>query len=200
MHSHLWLSSLAINGLVRTGTVMMLGFCPKIATIPSELLYPQWKNEISPAGFYVRPPSKLPPAGNLMLEVSVKDELGHGRIGSVYNVDKLGTSHSLELPDLVIKVAHRYNSCNLACEAWFYEELEDLQGMVIARYYGVFQMVLFETLEFLDWEPIDERAAANADMEIRSWGITEFRSKEAASIEGTLSLQTSPEFVSATVK
>ncbi|KAF8512466.1 hypothetical protein BU17DRAFT_15563, partial [Hysterangium stoloniferum] len=82
-----------------------------------------------------RPPSTLPPPGDLTLEVSVQAKLGEGRVGFVYDVDKRGTSGSHAIPDLVIKVARRYQSNNLCREAWFYEEMEHLQGIIVARCY-----------------------------------------------------------------
>ncbi|KAF8520619.1 hypothetical protein BU17DRAFT_88819 [Hysterangium stoloniferum] len=107
-------------------------------------MYSNTEENTRPDGFYIRPPSTLPPPGDLTLEVSVQAKLGEGRVGFVYDVDKRGTSGSHAIPDLVIKVARRYQSNNLCREAWFYEEMEHLQGIIVARCYGIFQVVLDE--------------------------------------------------------
>ncbi|KAF8506299.1 hypothetical protein BU17DRAFT_17401, partial [Hysterangium stoloniferum] len=113
-----------------------------------------------------RPASTLPPPGDLTLEVSVKTKLGKGRVGSVYDAEKSRTWVSPEIPDLVIKVAHRYQSNNLCREAWFYEEMEHLQGIIVARCYGIFQVVIDEQYEILDWERVDQEKATRAVREL----------------------------------
>jgi hypothetical protein len=58
----------------------------------------------------VRPPSKLPPPGNLRLHVSLEPErLGYGRVGSVYPL-RMDETNQYALPSLVVKVAARCHS------------------------------------------------------------------------------------------
>ncbi|KAF8494757.1 hypothetical protein JB92DRAFT_1133179 [Gautieria morchelliformis] len=59
------------------------------------------------------------------------------------------------LPPLVIKVAGRRRSDDLAREAWFYEELEHIQGVAIARCYGFFTGEIDPNSEVLGWAESD---------------------------------------------
>jgi hypothetical protein len=67
------------------------------------------------------------------------------------------------LPPLVIKVAARRRSEDLAREAWFYEEMEGLQGVAIARCYGFFTMEIDPNSEVLDWAESDEASDEETD-------------------------------------
>ncbi|KAF8508909.1 hypothetical protein JB92DRAFT_3120439 [Gautieria morchelliformis] len=103
----------------------------------------------------VRPPSKLPPPGNLCLRVSLdSDRLGYGRVGSVYPL-RIDGADQYALPPLVIKVAGRRRSEDLAREVWFYEELEHIQGVAIARCYGFFTTEIDPNSEVLGWAESD---------------------------------------------
>ncbi|EPQ50822.1 hypothetical protein GLOTRDRAFT_133565 [Gloeophyllum trabeum ATCC 11539] len=65
------------------------------------------------------PPSNLPtPANATLIKVDIAEELGSGRVGDVDRCDELSK------------------------EAWFYEEMECLQGVVTPRYYGHFTTML----------------------------------------------------------
>ncbi|KAF8496298.1 hypothetical protein JB92DRAFT_3126183 [Gautieria morchelliformis] len=66
------------------------------------------------------------------------------------------------LPSLVIKVAARRRSDDLAREAWFYEEMEDIQGVAIAHCYGFFTAEIEQNSEVLDWAKSD----ADCDEEV----------------------------------
>ncbi|KAF8531754.1 hypothetical protein JB92DRAFT_2848651 [Gautieria morchelliformis] len=103
----------------------------------------------------VRPPSNLPPPGNPCLHVSLEPErLGYGRVGSVYPL-RIDDNNQYTLPSLVIKVAARRRSDDLAREAWFYEEMEDIQGVAIACCYGFFTAEIEQNSEVLDWVKSD---------------------------------------------
>jgi hypothetical protein len=111
-----------------------------------------WKRVGGPPA---RPPSKLPPQGDLCLRLSIDAErVGYGRVGSVYPVS-IHTSSQYCLPPLVIKVAARRRSPNLAREAWFYEEMEHIQGVAIPRCYGLFTAEIDPNSEVLDWAETD---------------------------------------------
>ncbi|KAF8520583.1 hypothetical protein BU17DRAFT_46465, partial [Hysterangium stoloniferum] len=159
-------SSLVIRGLLKGNDIETKLICLRSTSVPTELMYSNTEENTRPDGFYIRPPSTLPPPGDLTLEVSVQGKLGEGRVGFVYDVEKSGTSGSREIPDLVIKVSHRYQSNNLCREAWFYEEMEHLQGIIVARYYGIFQVVLDEQYEVLGWKKVNQEDSIRASEEI----------------------------------
>ncbi|HEV7736709.1 MAG TPA: hypothetical protein VGO47_04965, partial [Chlamydiales bacterium] len=82
------------------------------------------------------------------LHLSLGPKIGCGRIGTVHDViplDKSGSPvewSSLVLPPLVVKIASVNRNVELSKEAWFYEQLKDLQNVAIARCYGFFQTAL----------------------------------------------------------
>ncbi|KIJ50425.1 hypothetical protein M422DRAFT_777137 [Sphaerobolus stellatus SS14] len=103
-----------------------------------------------PEGIPPRPPSCLPLPGNHHIAVSLGEALGHGRVGSVHSVTLL--TPGLDIPPLVIKVSNYKRSANMAEEAWYYEELEQLQGISIPRCYGFFQAQLKDGCNVLTWK------------------------------------------------
>ena len=118
------------------------------------------KDIVRPDGPPARLPSKLPPPGDFCLSVSLQERLGWGRVGSVYPLSltehpNVPQPHSC-LPPLVVKIAARRRSEDLAREAWFYEEMEHLQGVSIARCYGFFQAEVPDGCEILSWADHDE--------------------------------------------
>lgn len=109
-----------------------------------------------PGGIPPRPESLLPPPGDMHLEISLGKELGSGRAGSVRAVNVFSPKIGTGLPKLVLKIAHRKRSVNLAQEAWFYEELEQLQGIAVPRCYGFFQAQLEDGYKVSTWSPYDD--------------------------------------------
>ncbi|KAF8482318.1 hypothetical protein JB92DRAFT_3132422 [Gautieria morchelliformis] len=59
------------------------------------------------------------------------------------------------LPSLVIQVAARHHSDDLARAAWFYEEMEDIQGVAIGHCYGFFTAEIESNSQVLDWAESD---------------------------------------------
>ncbi|KAF8497718.1 hypothetical protein BU17DRAFT_103171 [Hysterangium stoloniferum] len=159
-------SSLEIEGLAKKNAQKVMLTCTRGVPIPAELFFDSF-GDARPDGFWVRPPSKLPSPGNGTLRVTVKDQLGQGRIGTVYSVHIASPDDRTHIPPLVIKVSDRYRSAKLAREAWFYEEMEHLQGVSIARCYGFFQVELTEEYEVPNWRKVSEESAEEADMEER---------------------------------
>lgn len=91
-----------------------------------------------------RLPSALPPPGHLTLQLHIGDRLGRGRTSGVYDasIDLQNSSPELAelaVPPLVVKVSRPGRERALDNEAFFYEEMESLQGIVIPRYYGFFK-------------------------------------------------------------
>lgn len=94
-----------------------------------------------------RLPSQLPEPGKLKLQLSLGRKLGYGRVARVYEatVDYANSSPELQqmaLPPLVVKVSRRYEAKQLVREAYYYDEMECLQGSVIPRYYGLFRSTI----------------------------------------------------------
>ncbi|KAF8522500.1 hypothetical protein JB92DRAFT_2887122 [Gautieria morchelliformis] len=149
-------SSLIIGGLIKINGVQVPLTLSKTISKPGKPLLASAECFANPGGLLpVRPPSKLPPPGNLCLHVSLKPErLGYGRVGSVYPL-RIDDTNQYALPALVIKVAARRRSDDLAREAWFYEEMEDIQGVAIARCYGFFTAEIEPNSELLDWAEAD---------------------------------------------
>ncbi|KAF8530584.1 hypothetical protein BU17DRAFT_79418 [Hysterangium stoloniferum] len=159
-------SSIEIEGLLKKNDQNVMLTCERGASIPTNPLY-DGSGRVRPDGFWVRPPSKLPAPGNGTLRVIVKDQLGQGRVGTVYSVNIVSPEEGPHIPPLVIKVSDRYRSAKLAREAWFYEEMEHLQGVSIGRCYGFFQVELTEECEVPNWRKISEESAEEADEEER---------------------------------
>ncbi|KAF8531477.1 hypothetical protein JB92DRAFT_2850428 [Gautieria morchelliformis] len=149
-------SSLIIGGLIKINGVQVPLTLSKTISKPGKPLLSTVEAFANPGGLLpVRPPSKLPPPGNLCLHVCLEPErLGYGRVGSVYPL-RIDDTHQYALPSLVIKVAARRRSDDLAREAWFYEEMEDIQGVAIARCYGFFAAEIESNSEVLDWPGSD---------------------------------------------
>ena len=84
--------------------------------------------------------------------------VGQGRSGFVHGVTVEASSNADEMtiPPLVIKLGFQYQRAEISSEAWFYEELLDLQGSVIPRCYGYFEADLPAGYHFLDAQH-DER-------------------------------------------
>ncbi|KAI0060225.1 hypothetical protein BV25DRAFT_1917849 [Artomyces pyxidatus] len=93
-----------------------------------------------------RPPSRLPPPGTSQLHGHLARFRGDGRAGIVFELDNVqldgATADPVSVPRLVVKIARPNRLASLAREAWFYDEMECLQGSAIARCYGWFEMQL----------------------------------------------------------
>ncbi|GJJ14147.1 hypothetical protein Clacol_008407 [Clathrus columnatus] len=111
-------------------------------------------------GFPLRFPSSLPPAGNEHLSIDLGEVLGNGRVGTVHCATLL--THHTELPPLVVKISRHGHSENMEKEAWFYEELEPIQGIAVPRCYGFFQAHMEEGTEVSTWKA-DSAAGSNKD-------------------------------------
>lgn len=103
-----------------------------------------------------RLPSQLPPPGNLKLNLQAVKVIGNGRVGNVCEVairynNSSSEIHQMLMPPLVIKISRPYDADTLAREAFYYEEMECLQGAVVPRYYGVYEATIPEDCEFKIW-------------------------------------------------
>ncbi|KAJ4496841.1 hypothetical protein C8R41DRAFT_980080 [Lentinula lateritia] len=117
----------------------------KRVKLPNDLIRPRKRPTGAFAGYFleeapIRPPSALPPPGDLTLETNLSTFLGSGRTGIVYSLENAVLSDSTHfLPELVFKFARLHRCADLYREAWFYEEMECLQGVAIPRCYGLFE-------------------------------------------------------------
>ncbi|KAI0077977.1 hypothetical protein K474DRAFT_1674445 [Panus rudis PR-1116 ss-1] len=57
------------------------------------------------------------------------------------------------IPPLVVKMSNHLKSRELIREAFYYEELEPLEGSVIPRYYGLFQAIIPTSWKLPPWDP-----------------------------------------------
>ncbi|KAF9008014.1 hypothetical protein BDQ17DRAFT_1350415 [Cyathus striatus] len=95
------------------------------------------------------------------LEVSIKDKLGHGRCGTVFETTQeylwentRPESEAIQypgleyLPPVVLKVADEKTYLDLGREAMNYGILNSLHGVAIPRFYGWFNLLLEKGLTF----------------------------------------------------
>ena len=104
-----------------------------------------------------RLPSQLPPPGNLQLSLQAVKIIGDGRASRVVEVSVLDEESSPELstmllPPLAMKISRPWDEASLIKEAFYYEEMECLQGSVVPRYYGVYEATVPEDCLFRLWD------------------------------------------------
>ncbi|KAI0060195.1 hypothetical protein BV25DRAFT_1993016 [Artomyces pyxidatus] len=122
-------------------------------TAPLDLVHSHYMARPTPAhasvlleSVPVRPPSRLPPPGEAHLHGHLGSFIGDGNCSIVFALDKPlldGVSPDQRaVPRLVVKIARSNRLVALAREAWFYDDMECLQGSSIARCYGWFEVDL----------------------------------------------------------
>lgn len=112
----------------------------------ADLLEKDDPENYAPNGPPPRRPSQLPPAGHATLTLRLGKMIGFGRTGIIYEaldtcLSSPDATHGY-IPPLVVKIARRKRCQSLVREAWFYEEMECIQGVAIPRYYGCFKLNL----------------------------------------------------------
>lgn len=113
-----------------------------------------------------RLPSKLPPPGTMELTLRLGQKIGSGAAGQVYEAVIQYDQSSPELrdmtmPPLVVKVSRPSKANSVAREAYYYEEMECLQGCVIPRYYGLYETAIPAACDFEPWSK--NKAYCNQD-------------------------------------
>jgi hypothetical protein len=99
-----------------------------------------------PEGPPPRQASNLPPAGTLRLELTLGDKLGSGAGGLVYAVvhaaslTPTGAKAPHRFPPLVVKVCYGDRGRTLLHETSAYDEMECIQGVVVPRCFGYFEV------------------------------------------------------------
>lgn len=105
----------------------------------------------------VRPSADTPEPANLHLKVTLSKKIGCGQSGLVYAVETPQTiqgtdGKKIEIPPLVCKIAPYHRNKPVAREAWFYDEMQTLQGVVIPRCFGLFEASVPYGTRILPWE------------------------------------------------
>ena len=116
--------------------------------------------------FVPRPPSTLPEPGTIHAHLALGDKRGSGRSSIVHNVEfapaQILPGH---LPPLVLKIGRSNRRAEIAYEAWFYDELECLQGVVLPRCYGWFEAELSKGQTFGAWSQASENRLESEESE-----------------------------------
>ena len=79
--------------------------------------------------------------------------LNKGRTGLIYETVATSTDGqgNAILPSLVVKIARCTKNKRIAREAWFYDEMQTLQGVVVPRCYGCFEAKIPDNCSFIPW-------------------------------------------------
>lgn len=107
-----------------------------------------------PDVYYPRKLASFPPSSHLSLQANLGDFIGDGRSGTVFEIKTPATiiasdGRRIHIPPLVCKfAAHDRNSC-VAREAWFYDEMQTIQGMAIPRCFGLFEAEIPDGFKFI---------------------------------------------------
>lgn len=106
--------------------------------------------------------------GECTLNLALGDQLGSGRSGFVNAVrvtDSSGTDEML-VPPMAIKLGLQYQRMMVMREAWFYDDLVELQGSVIPRCYGYFEAEVPDGEQFLVSEHGEKHAHRPAHLDV----------------------------------
>ena len=101
------------------------------------------------------------PPGKPTLCLSLGEKIGAGACGFVYEATDVSLSGTPRppkstLPPLVVKICRNYQPYKLPREAFIYEEMESIHGLVVPRYYGCFETVIPPGVAFPIWQLHDE--------------------------------------------
>lgn len=101
-----------------------------------------------------RPIHQTPASERIELEVKLARRLKSGSNGLIYEVDtvretKTKDGQKLCIPPLICKIAPQRRNKPIAREAWFYEEMQTLQGLVIPYCFGFFVARIPDRMELL---------------------------------------------------
>lgn len=87
---------------------------------------------------------ELPEPENRVLELKLDRMLGDGKTGVVHSVNVVGEDNT---PSLCVKIAFPAERRTLSAEAWYYDDLQLVQGSAIPLCYGYFEATLPTTAE-----------------------------------------------------
>ncbi|KAI0060769.1 hypothetical protein BV25DRAFT_1827658 [Artomyces pyxidatus] len=148
------IQSVNLHGVVQDSAIHE--FIPVVLhriTAPLNLTTPVYQPRPSPSFTRLlfesvpeRPPSRLPPPRQVHLSAHLGEFIGDGHSSIVFALDTPQLdgvpSDQHAIPRLVVKIARSNRLAALARDAWFYDEMECLQGSAIARCYGWFEVEL----------------------------------------------------------
>lgn len=135
--------------------------------IPNDFI----KDTSNPDFRFPRKIANFPPSAQLALHADLDKYVADGRSGIVHEIRTPETvtdagGRQYRIPPLVCKfAAHDRKSC-AAREAWFYDEMQTIQGMAIPRCYGFFEAVVPDGYEFVPYT--EERNVATRTPEERA--------------------------------
>ncbi|KAF9505045.1 hypothetical protein BS47DRAFT_580721 [Hydnum rufescens UP504] len=159
------ISALTIHGLITDSDGTNIPITVHRAVAPLDLvpflnLASVAARDRPPKPYIPRPTSTLPEPGDLHAHLIFGEQKGWGRSSFVHEVNVLPTTTLPAcLPPLVLKVARSKRRAEIAREAWFYDELECLQGVVLPRCYGWFEAELMEGQSFGPWMTATRRSS-----------------------------------------
>ncbi|KAH6903226.1 protein kinase subdomain-containing protein PKL/ccin3 [Coprinopsis sp. MPI-PUGE-AT-0042] len=118
------------------------------------------------------------------LELRLLDFIAEGRISTVYAATVVSATHqgidiTSTMPKKVcIKFAKKHSCRSLARDAWFYEQLQDWQGIMTPQSFGFYTSTADEqpdspksfTNDFIPWQ--NHRVHVRYDPYVASWGIS----------------------------
>ncbi|EIM81044.1 uncharacterized protein STEHIDRAFT_162045 [Stereum hirsutum FP-91666 SS1] len=106
-------------------------------------------SDLEPNGTPKLQHSQLPSFPSATLRIKLGEKIGDGMTGIVYEAIALSITHpdgsddnvpTGYLPPLVVKVGRLNRSASMVREAWFYEDMEPIQGIAVPRCYGCFEL------------------------------------------------------------
>ncbi|KAI0060204.1 hypothetical protein BV25DRAFT_1828006 [Artomyces pyxidatus] len=148
------IKSVTLDALVRdNATNEFVSVTLRRLTVPLDLVHARYDPRPSPKfapllleSVPERPRSLLPPLGEAHLHARLGKFIGDGHSSVVFELDDVQLDSSCpdprSVPSLVVKIARSNRLAALARDAWFYDEMECLQGSSIARCYGWFEVEL----------------------------------------------------------
>ncbi|KAH7875520.1 hypothetical protein F5879DRAFT_247616 [Lentinula edodes] len=98
-----------------------------------------------------KPPFAIPPPAGLTLHVSLGKLVSEGRTGMIFECECAiphGNVMGFKIPPVVIKIARQSRTKDISREATAYECMTRIQGCVVPRCYGFFQVRMFEHFDF----------------------------------------------------
>lgn len=86
------------------------------------------------------------------LNVTIGDCLGSGRSSYVFEIEPFGLPSGIRIPPLVAKLGLPGFNKSILREAWYYEEMQTLQGEVIPWFFGLYYArIPRDGVVFLPW-------------------------------------------------
>ncbi|VDC02395.1 unnamed protein product [Peniophora sp. CBMAI 1063] len=128
-----------LRGLAEDDSIV-LQKSPFSRDIPSSTLltFPGNVDEAIVNGIIPENPKLPPKTGRCELHLELGELLGSGATGVVHAVTSL---EGVDVP-LCVKIAFPSERAALSSEAWFYDDLQDIQGVVIPKCFGYFEKTL----------------------------------------------------------